>query len=227
MARVAGENIRWYYEASRDELIHTGNTFQIQDVDFFNGARFFVTQTVNDQESPPAVISTNLIQPLDVTIDSLGTVLHAVPNGENEVLPDSYLFEWYLNDALLPNENSEWLYPEGNGGWYSVTITNLAGNCVKSEPLFVEFSTDTEEPILIQTLKLYPNPAKELFYLEFGNPGSRYVQLFNASGALLRQLKSSDQVVEMSTVGLPSGLYFVRCIFENGQFTTKKVLVND
>jgi len=60
--------------------------------------------------------------------------------------------------------------------------------------------------------KLFPNPVEDLLYLDPGQIGSGYFQIFNGSGFLLAQLPIEEfQVQQLDVSNYPSGIYGV-CI---------------
>lgn len=60
-------------------------------------------------------------------------------------------------------------------------------------------------------LRLYPNPTKEVLYLETGDAQKRSVTIFNSVGqATEASINYSSNTIEITTVGLPPGLYSIR-----------------
>jgi hypothetical protein len=91
---------------------------------------------------------------------------------------------------------------------YNIVFTQIGGFLTGSEEVMVQ------NPI---NLKVFPNPAAEFATIEFELPatGRVYLDLFDASGKLVKQLQQVDAIegrnqVEISLTGLPAGMYFVR-----------------
>lgn len=224
--RPGGQNLRWSYEPDMVKIFNIGPTYQLTLNDFRNNARLFITQTIGEEESPPAVIFTEVVFPLELTIDSLSDgTLQAVVNGEDEeVLPSDYYFQWYLNDAPVDQANEAFFHPEGNGGWYTLDILNLTKNCLSLDSVFLNFPTDTEEPVAAEEVIVYPNPSSDLFYVQFEPVGEKEVWLYNGAGQLLRRFRTFDQVLEIDGSRWPAGMYFLRCRLNAGGEVLRKIV---
>ncbi len=77
------------------------------------------------------------------------------------------------------------------------------------------------------SLKAYPNPANNRFFLPYHqNPGKRTISLFNASGQKIWQHERDDDTLldEFEMAGLPAGFYTGIVRTKNGKFMSFKVI---
>jgi hypothetical protein len=76
------------------------------------------------------------------------------------------------------------------------------------------------------TLRLFPNPASDLVYIESDQPISR-IEILQVSGALM--LIHQDKTVFSSGINvsaLPPGLYLVQIVLESGERKARKLVIN-
>jgi len=76
------------------------------------------------------------------------------------------------------------------------------------------------------TLRLFPNPASDLVYIESDQPISR-IEILQVSGA--RMLLQEDKTVFSSGINvsaLPPGLYLVQIVLESGERQSRKLVIN-
>ncbi len=69
------------------------------------------------------------------------------------------------------------------------------------------------------TFKCYPNPAKDVLYLDFegSNTGLHFIQLYNALGQLLLSQTSEGAKNSLDISTLPKGLYLVKVLGKVGK----------
>lgn len=102
-------------------------------------------------------------------------------------------------------------------------------------PLFAEFivntirssTNDINDSYLRGKVRIFPNPASELFRIEMGdlNLSSVKVEVLNSLGKTLMSLdRISDQPVEVHTSGFVPGYYFVK-ISSGSMNMTEKILI--
>ena len=84
---------------------------------------------------------------------------------------------------------------------------------------------------MVSELKLYPNPTSGISWLELDAHSlphsSSKLKLFNINGKLVQStiLPPGTQVQEINTQNLPSGLYLVNLVFEDGKVFSGKLVV--
>ena len=70
-------------------------------------------------------------------------------------------------------------------------------------------------------LNVYPNPAKDIVYIEAAQPIQK-VQLISLNGVILEDRKTSSTQVELDMEGYSKGIYVVRIVTEEG-VTTRRI----
>jgi len=121
-------------------------------------------------------------------------------------------------------------------GIYNVTLTVSDGNSsntlTKTGYIFVgeEAGVDENNPISDQ-LFIYPNPAKNQIYIRLKNPdkGEYTISVLNSLGMLVHQkaypISSGIEVIQIQTIDLPSGIYYVNAADSRNAFTQKFVIL--
>lgn len=207
---VSGENIRWYLEPQKEELIAEGNSFQ-PALDYYGfNSQLHITQTIDDVESPPLRVDLIGIKPLQASLDTFDNKLLAIINGiQPDYLPTDYIYDWFYEESFLDNTGSN-TYPLGDPGTYSVSLSNQQPVCLTSEPFLLEgMVSSTEKPnASAETIRAYPNPAQETLFIELETSLIRSIQVFNMAGQLLQVQSGEGQRQQSIDVkALQAGLY--------------------
>jgi Ig-like domain CHU_C associated len=113
---VTGRNVRWYASATAPNPIHTGNTYS---PNITASTTYYVTQTVNNTESPRLSVA--------VTVDNSRSIW----NGSEDTRWDNPN-NW--NCGAVPNLNSLATIPGGMPNMPNITITNAACADINIEP---------------------------------------------------------------------------------------------
>jgi hypothetical protein len=107
------------------------------------------------------------------------------------------------------------------GTWIAQLITG-------ENPLPVSVQNTTDKP----TAKLYPNPASELFVLEFENEkaGTVTIKLYDLQGREIKTLFDDYLLVSLNRISfnklmLPAGLYFVKATRDNTVIANEKLMI--
>ncbi len=75
-------------------------------------------------------------------------------------------------------------------------------------------------------LSVYPNPVEGIMHIKSAT-GIRSISITNIAGQeVLKENLSSNRVAKINTSGLNRGIYFVKVIDVNGEFSTKKIVKN-
>lgn len=96
-----------------------------------------------------------------------------------------------------------------------------------------EGSCDTTSSVSTQsnlssTLLISPNPASESLTIELSTSKSfKYAkwEVYTSTGYAMASGSMAGQLVEISVINWPAGVYFVKVTFPEGSFITKKVIV--
>ncbi len=209
---VSGENIRWYLEPHKEELIAEGNSFQpILDYYGFN-SQLHITQTIDGIESPPLRVDLIGIKPLQASLDTFNNKLLAIVNGiQPDYLPNDYRYDWFYEEAFLDNTESS-TYPLGDPGAYSVSLSNQQPVCLISEPFLLEgMVSSTRTPdALSETIQVYPNPVQEELTIVLSASSIGTIQVFNMAGQLLQtQIGEGQRQQRIDVRALQAGFYLI------------------
>lgn len=75
-----------------------------------------------------------------------------------------------------------------------------------------------------QSVKIYPNPFTSIFTIETGNTVVKSMQLMDITGRdVTGAINISEKPLQIDASNLPSGIYFIRLNFENGNYVAKVV----
>ncbi len=76
------------------------------------------------------------------------------------------------------------------------------------------------------SLQLFPNPTNGDVKLQFGSIQIAEIRIFDAAGKLIQTLKKIEKgETTIKTSHLPSGLYFLRLLTDQGNVTKKLTVV--
>lgn len=91
------------------------------------------------------------------------------------------------------------------------------GNC-----LGVTLNTQEEK---IESLEIFPNPSKENFTLNSEKPVESYA-IYSTTGSLIyRENTNNKTSIQVQTVNLNPGIYFISLTFSNGTFISKRLIL--
>jgi hypothetical protein len=149
---------------------------------------------------------------------------------------DTTIFEGetIILDAGIGGEEYQWSTGQtstsidvSTSGIYSVTVSTPWGCEFVDE---VEVSvTVSKKNIEQSTLKVYPNPAKDQFFIELKNEVPENIYLENIIGQRLKTVQVSDGSENTTlTLNIPStssGVYFLRFDYGKGKQTLKKLVI--
>jgi hypothetical protein len=97
--------------------------------------------------------------------------------------------------------------------------------CDADNPLYDEdFEYLGMELNELKTIGVYPNPFDESIIIDFGSlNGLKHIALHNIHGKLINSGATRNDSYQFETKILSSGIYFVTCSTEQGEFTTKLI----
>jgi hypothetical protein len=78
------------------------------------------------------------------------------------------------------------------------------------------------------TARIYPNPAKDVIYIEFaGSVEAEHISLIDIEGKEVKDYSVKYQAsrIELGVSKALSGLHLIRIVLENGQIVTKKIMI--
>ena len=150
-----------------------------------------------------------------------------------------------INNATLVCDNNT-LTTDSNGYVSTELVTGWTYPYVLSAPGFITDSgniaignndtiiyltllVDTNDINEIEgemSIKLYPNPVKDILQISFGNYSSKFktIEVISLSGQVIKSNKTSRQSFSMDMTGINKGLYFIRIYGDNSIKKTFKII---
>jgi len=74
-------------------------------------------------------------------------------------------------------------------------------------------------------IAIYPNPAKDLLFIESNNSAAKTISIFDSRGQLKIELMSTNLKEELNLSGLPAGLYHLRIINRDSEELNRKFVI--
>jgi hypothetical protein len=111
------------------------------------------------------------------------------------------------------------------GGTYSVIVTDANG-CTYEESYTVDSTVGIEELLLLNNVKVYPNPANNQVFIELKNPyNDMLVEFITDDGKVVRsKIISEEREIKFNVSDLSAGTYFIKLNYK-GSIKTIKVLL--
>lgn len=181
--------------------------------------RYWVTYTTTDGCSATSAVEHLIFNPLpDPPIFQNFNNLLTLYAPEN--LPENYILQWYRDGLLIEGANETEYCMEANGA-YRLEVTDVLTGCSSTYELQSTYNpafpgcitSGTAEEELVG-LRIYPNPAFDMLYLE-GEVGAEPVHaiLYNIQGQMMQEFLSrpvGGWFRERMGLSLyPAGIYFV------------------
>lgn len=121
---------------------------------------------------------------------------------------EDYAVTWKKDGALIATDD---LSLTGlSEGMYTTEVTD-AGGCAVYRDIEIILSTYSNEASDFRTIRVFPNPAAEDLYIDWGgneNPAERY-EIISASGKMVNQNGAMKENI-IPTRDLPAGMYLLR-----------------
>lgn len=115
----------------------------------------------------------------------------------------------------------------------TATITATTADGTKSASCKVTVLTDIEDTKVADIVKIYPNPAKDEFFVKLeGGQGADGVdiRLYNSLSSMVMDVNTksfeNDGSLKFSTSDLPNGIYFLQVTMGNKKVETIKIVVS-
>lgn len=144
---------------------------------------------------------------------------------------DTYAWQWYRNDVLIPFENYYKMLATEVGAYHCV-ITTFYGCSRVTDSIDIIASCRNSDGGTPASLEVYPNPASDAVQYTFntGNNfnGSADVQLLNLRGqTVINETVSINEGTVTGTLNVnefASGVYFIKSV-SNNIVITKQIIV--
>lgn len=139
-------------------------------------------------------------------------------------------YEWDFGNILGGATSTEVLptYNYPYTGYYTVTlnIVTFCGSFNSSQVVRINHivTTGIDDNIRDQEILLYPNPAVDYIYLEFGEARVSTIQVFDISGRMVSMENVDGFNYRMDVSSYRQGTYIVKLFDENGSSVTAKFI---
>lgn len=179
-----------------------------------NTTKYLVTITDQDMDT----IQINL----RVDVNYLPTPV-ITQHGDTLISNIEYGNNWYRNDTLISEINSNIFISRMSGDFYSIVYDN---GCYSEKSKVIRLVTNISDNFCDDGIILYPNPVTSMLTLEFpSNYHHVELALFDDKGKLIREQPIFGEKAQLNISDLKYGIYFIKIIF-NDWVTTKKIIKN-
>ncbi|MBK9462345.1 MAG: T9SS type A sorting domain-containing protein [Sphingobacteriales bacterium] len=221
----------------------TGATITIY---YSNDASWSVTTTDGNECTTGGAVFSNLpgnvntlldIDSYTVTPTNLGNdgSINLAASG-GDLSCGTYQYQWTGPDtwtgSYATTGNGAYTLSGLPSGWYSVIITDCAGNTAEGWYWVPEGSRGRTKAV--ETLSVMPNPFADKAIVEFSVnvSGNTTVNVYSIDGKQVATLYNANTQagetyqVTLDGANLPSGMYFVKMTNANGETMLQKVMIN-
>ena len=210
----AGGNLIWQKEYGEQAVAHDFFSFLLNEKNNFvvSGVKAFIDNSCN-----------GMVYEINQNGDSLFSREYAVqPYSQNYFrdlvqAPDKgYVFSGFISPIFA------------NGGTGNQDIWLLKTDSTFCEGAFnCGYPTGIAETELVEAgeVSLYPNPVKDILHIDFANTyGKRRIEIYDSFGKLVLSEDIATQHSSLNIQYLQSGIYFVKLVYTNGMYITKKIV---
>jgi len=192
------------------------NNGVIQNIPFFPLSSNTYTVTVsNGFCTATDDVTISVIIPQTPVIYQVGNVLYSTITTGNQ---------WYQDNVLVSNANSQSFSPPATGLYYSICTDGNGCHSDTSNVLYVTFTGVSSGFCNLKSLYIYPNPAINTInidYPEFIN--NTTVQIFNIDGKILKEKILIQKKTQINISDLSSGVYILK-VFNNEGILVKRLI---
>lgn len=145
--------------------------------------------------------------------------------GDSEELSSTLaasLYRWFLNDTFLL-ETSDRIFNPTQNGYYQVQLVSEYGCESQRSDSFLYDKAGVEE-LQAFRFKVYPNPSDGNITVEFEDPGSYEIEVFDMAGKLVLS-KETHQVVSTNLHITQPASYLIRITSASGEAVVQVVQV--
>ncbi|RUT79668.1 T9SS type A sorting domain-containing protein [Ancylomarina longa] len=116
----------------------------------------------------------------------------------------------------------------GNFIRFAVTPVAQTGELLQGQKVYSAYSDEIAystgiDDVLNQQLRFYPNPVRDILYLENLNQ-VKQIQLFDLSGRAVLAVQTPNNSVNLNMNALKNGMYILVFELEDGSRLSKKIL---
>ena len=169
---------------------------------------------------------TSLPQTIVITVHNPAAPIISV---NSNVLSSSYATnnQWYFNNAAIPNATNQTHIANFNG-YYHVVYTDGFGCEVSSDTIYFQGVGISE--VDNNNLKIYPNPSKGIFNLEWNDShvDNLNISIYNHTGAMIYQSEHqnimSGEIISIQLENVSTGVYMMQIISPD-KVMNKKIVI--
>ncbi len=210
---ATGNNLLWYTipaGGTGSSIAPTPSTASI------GTTSYYVTQTINNCESPRATINVVVHSlPQTPVISQVGNDLSSNASSGNQ---------WFYNNVIITGAISQTYTPTDTGNYYSI-VTDING-CISdtSNVLYIAV-TGLSDLSDNNNIHIYPNPANDNITIENTslNNKDEMISIYNIQGQLLIQQPMLRTKINIDISGFAGGMYYVKVKTEEGMVVKKLV----
>lgn len=144
----------------------------------------------------------------------------------------AYSYSWNFGNNYVPGGGtSTEISPTYNYnpyyGYFTVTLrmNSFCGVSTVSKVVRVNYLiTGIDTPMKESEIQLYPNPAVDFIYLQFGENRVVRIQIFDLTGKLVSNIQLNDSSYRLDVSSYRSGSYILKAVDERGSSVTAKFI---
>ena len=122
----------------------------------------------------------------------------------------------YFNSAPWPTS------ADGGGTYLNLISDSLDNNLASSWEALSSDALSTNSFLASSSLLMYPNPVENVLTITASTP-IKGVKVFNVLGALVQEVKTDSENINMDLSTQSQGVYFLR-IYNEGGYTNRKII---
>ncbi len=152
-------------------------------------------------------VNVNAIPPTPVITQSLDTLYSSVATGN----------QWYSQaTGIITVATNRWYVPTVNGVYYDIVTINSCVSATSS--MFAYLTVSVNDISAQQTIKVYPNPANDLIYIEQDESREATIRLLDISGKMVYNGVIVDAKNKIDITNLPAEIYTLH--YNSGETST-------
>jgi len=164
------------------------------------------------------------VNPLpDVTVDGFEDETDGGSNGSIKVTPlgntGPFIFAWSKNGEFFSNEED---ITGIAAGVYSLVVIDANGCTAALSPIMIGNLVGTQAPGKIVSIRLLPNPAYTDFRVDMVGAQALEAQIMDPRGQLVQDIQAADLTRSVPVDHLPTGMYFLRILTDEGRWMVLK-----
>tara|TARA_R110002051_G_scaffold95649_1_gene165590 strand:- start:13901 stop:17092 length:3192 start_codon:yes stop_codon:yes gene_type:complete len=154
------------------------------------------------------------------------TTTKAPPAADVDKVWTSYYDEFDNTYRFEAGTSGRFLYQDENGNIITAAVEDTdARSKWQVLPTSQVLSLSNEE-LLETSFRVYPNPVKDNFTLQFQNINSAKVEIYNMLGKIVYKNTTKNGIIEVkSGHNLSSGIYFIKALADNKKVYQTKLII--